>query len=207
MWQTAFEPDANVKLFQKMMEDDCSWEWVFQVDPSLVETDVGRGTCSCACITWNTLGALTREARAEDSVAEKMPAVMRGPNPDTMLMTLRKDIPVRRLIHHTIKKESQNFMQMLPFLLSVIWNLLYKLIASNQIAPRPCFILEFLNICFFQNGHGHFVVIVYNNKKCSPQYIQKILERINKEMISRTLTTLPLSFWAYVSWTMGNPIQ
>lgn len=40
----------------------------------------------CAVLTWNTLGALTSEARAEDRVAEKIPAVMRGPNPDTTLM-------------------------------------------------------------------------------------------------------------------------
>lgn len=154
MWQTAFEPDANVKLFQKMMEDDCWREGVFQLDPCSVETDKGRGMRSCACVTWNTLGALTREAKAEDSVAEKMPAVMRGPNPDTMLMTLRKEVPVRRLIHHTIKKESQNVIQMLPLPLSVIWKLLYKLLA-NQSAP-PVSFSSFL-IFVFQNGHGHFL--------------------------------------------------
>ena len=33
------------------------------------------------------MGALTREARAEERVAEKVPAVMRGPNPDTMVIT------------------------------------------------------------------------------------------------------------------------
>lgn len=95
-----------------------------------------------ASITWNTLGALTREARAEESVAEKMPAVMRGPNPDTMLMTLRKDAPVRRLIQHTIKKQTdkpkQNLTQTLPLPLSVIWNLRYKPVASKQIStPLP----------------------------------------------------------------------
>lgn len=36
------------------------------------------------------MGALTRDARADDRVAEKMPAVMRGPKPDTMLITFRK---------------------------------------------------------------------------------------------------------------------
>lgn len=40
--------------------------------------------------TWKTLGALTRDARADDRVAEKMPAVMRGPKPDTILITCRK---------------------------------------------------------------------------------------------------------------------
>ena len=33
------------------------------------------------------MGALTNEARAEDSVAEKIPAVIRGPKPDTRLIT------------------------------------------------------------------------------------------------------------------------
>lgn len=36
--------------------------------------------------TWNTLGALTREAKAEERVAEKIPAVMRGLKPDTTLI-------------------------------------------------------------------------------------------------------------------------
>ena len=38
-------------------------------------------------LTWKTLGAETRLARAEDSVAEKMPAVIRGPNPETISIT------------------------------------------------------------------------------------------------------------------------
>ena len=37
--------------------------------------------------TWKTLGALTREARADDRVAENVPAMMRGPHPDTMVIT------------------------------------------------------------------------------------------------------------------------
>lgn len=37
-------------------------------------------------LTWNTLGALTREAKAEERVAEKIPAVISGPNPDTTLI-------------------------------------------------------------------------------------------------------------------------
>lgn len=37
--------------------------------------------------TWNTFGALTKEAKADESVAEKIPAVIRGPNIDTRLMT------------------------------------------------------------------------------------------------------------------------
>lgn len=39
------------------------------------------------CLTWKTLGALTKEARAEERVAEKIPAVMMGPNPETLLIT------------------------------------------------------------------------------------------------------------------------
>lgn len=39
--------------------------------------------------TWNILGALTREASADESVAEKIPAEIKGANPDTMLITLK----------------------------------------------------------------------------------------------------------------------
>lgn len=35
---------------------------------------------------WKTLGALTREARADERVAENVPAMMRGPNPDTKVI-------------------------------------------------------------------------------------------------------------------------
>jgi len=38
-------------------------------------------------LTWKILGALTRDANAEDRVAEKMPADISGANPDTMLIT------------------------------------------------------------------------------------------------------------------------
>lgn len=39
------------------------------------------------CLTWKTLGALTSEASAEDRVAEKIPAEIRGAKPDTRLIT------------------------------------------------------------------------------------------------------------------------
>lgn len=38
-------------------------------------------------LTWKILGALTRDANAEDRVAEKIPAEISGANPDTMLIT------------------------------------------------------------------------------------------------------------------------
>lgn len=38
--------------------------------------------------TWKTLGALTKDARAEERVAEKIPALIMGPNPETMLIAL-----------------------------------------------------------------------------------------------------------------------
>lgn len=41
----------------------------------------------CTFLTWKTLGALTSEAKAEDRVAEKIPAEIRGPKPDTRLIT------------------------------------------------------------------------------------------------------------------------
>jgi len=37
------------------------------------------------------LGALTRDANAEERVAEKIPAEINGANPDTMLITLKRD--------------------------------------------------------------------------------------------------------------------
>lgn len=37
-------------------------------------------------VTWKTLGADTRQARAEERVAPKMPAVIRGATADTMLI-------------------------------------------------------------------------------------------------------------------------
>ena len=37
------------------------------------------------------MGALTSEARAEDRVAENVPAMMRGPNPETMVITCRAE--------------------------------------------------------------------------------------------------------------------
>lgn len=46
------------------------------------------------------MGALTRDARADDRVAEKMPAVMRGPKPDTMLITFRKKMKIKRIGLH-----------------------------------------------------------------------------------------------------------
>lgn len=39
-------------------------------------------------LTWKTLGAETRKASADDKLAAKMPAVMRGPKPDTVPSTL-----------------------------------------------------------------------------------------------------------------------
>lgn len=41
-------------------------------------------------LTWNILGALTRDANAEERVAEKIPAEINGANPDTILITLKK---------------------------------------------------------------------------------------------------------------------
>lgn len=43
----------------------------------------------CAC-TWKTLGADTRQAKAEDRVAPNIPAVMRGVKADTMLIDYRQ---------------------------------------------------------------------------------------------------------------------
>ncbi|KAG9336955.1 hypothetical protein JZ751_029972, partial [Albula glossodonta] len=64
--------------------------------PLTVEPEGGTPTCRShqgtpkthhsLNITWKTLGAETRQAKAEDSVAPKIPAVIRGANPDTILI-------------------------------------------------------------------------------------------------------------------------
>ncbi len=46
-------------------------------------------------LTWKTLGALTSEARADDRVAEKIPAEIRGPKPDTRLITCTTPMTIR----------------------------------------------------------------------------------------------------------------
>ena len=38
-------------------------------------------------LTWNTFGALTKLAKAEESVAANIPAVTIGPNPDILSIT------------------------------------------------------------------------------------------------------------------------
>lgn len=42
------------------------------------------------CHTWKTLGALTSEVKADERVAENIPAVIKGANPETMLITFRE---------------------------------------------------------------------------------------------------------------------
>lgn len=41
-------------------------------------------------VTWNTFGALTKDARADERVAEKIPALISGPKADTKLITYSK---------------------------------------------------------------------------------------------------------------------
>lgn len=153
MWQTAFEPDANVKLFQKMMENDCWWEWVFQLDPCSVETDVGRSTCS-----WPELpGTLWVRWRARPGLKRALQKRCQqwwgGRTLTPCSWPWEKMFKSGDSSNGQLKnkhKQSQNLMQMLPLLLSVIWNLLYKLIASNQIFLSPLLHSQVLNICCFK---------------------------------------------------------
>lgn len=55
-----------------------------EISLKTAETEVNW---SFMVLTWKTLGALTSEARADDRVAEKIPAVIRGPKADTRLIT------------------------------------------------------------------------------------------------------------------------
>lgn len=52
------------------------------------------------------MGALTRDANAEESVAEKIPAEINGANPDTMLITLKKSNKNEKIsLTNNFKKE------------------------------------------------------------------------------------------------------
>lgn len=51
------------------------------------------------------MGALTRDANAEESVAEKIPAEINGANPDTMLITLKKSNKNEKSLTNNFKKE------------------------------------------------------------------------------------------------------
>lgn len=68
-----------------MPEDRQSLGWIFKSINLVVSqcTEFRKDEL----LTWKTLGALTREARADERVAENVPAMMRGPNPDTMVIT------------------------------------------------------------------------------------------------------------------------
>lgn len=55
------------------------------------------------------MGALTRDANAEERVAEKIPAEINGVNPDTILITLNKSDKNRK-INLTIQKITQYYM-------------------------------------------------------------------------------------------------
>lgn len=60
----------------------------------------GRGQGQGPALTWKTLGAETRQANAENKVAPKIPAVMRGPNPDTMLVLCPRTRRSGPPVHH-----------------------------------------------------------------------------------------------------------
>lgn len=46
-------------------------------------------------LTWKILGALTRDASAEERVAENIPADIRGAKPDTILITWKQNSILR----------------------------------------------------------------------------------------------------------------
>lgn len=57
----------------------------------------GWGRRDGGVLTWKTLGALTSDASAEERVAEKIPAEIRGAKPDTKLITCVTHAQVRML--------------------------------------------------------------------------------------------------------------
>lgn len=74
-----------------MMSSDTDYDWQIVRAPflkSLLRINYSsKYYCFLLLLTWKILGALTRDANADDRVAEKIPAEISGANPDTMLMT------------------------------------------------------------------------------------------------------------------------
>lgn len=70
MISTGMNHDGNTELPSKNSDSEVNWNYRL-----------------ASKLTWKILGALTRDANAEDKVAEKMPAEISGANPDTMLIT------------------------------------------------------------------------------------------------------------------------
>lgn len=58
-------------------------------------------------LTWKTLGALTSDASAEDRVAEKIPAEIRGAKPDTKLITCETNTRTRWCLCFAFAKAAQ----------------------------------------------------------------------------------------------------
>ena len=68
----------------------CVHEWMCVYVCVSVSVSVYMYVCVCvrsSAHTWKTLGALTRLVRAEERVAAKIPAVINGPQPETIAIT------------------------------------------------------------------------------------------------------------------------
>lgn len=85
--QTAHMPCVDSSI---LLAPGCSQMPSTEEHHPLLSSGRGAGVCRLHPLTWKTLGAETRQANAEERVAPKIPAVMRGPNPDTMLMLCMK---------------------------------------------------------------------------------------------------------------------
>lgn len=75
------------------------------------------------CLTWNTFGALTSEASAEERVAEKIPAEIRGAKPDTRLITCRTNTvrSTYAYIHYDPSVTIKRFMPLQKQLSAKMW--------------------------------------------------------------------------------------
>lgn len=89
------------------MDHDGSMSVPFQ-KPWLKINGSSKYYCFLPLLTWKIFGALTRDANADDRVAEKIPAEISGANPDTMLMTWKKQNYflkyVKKMASHKQKK-------------------------------------------------------------------------------------------------------
>lgn len=69
------------------------------------------------------MGALTSEASAEERVAEKIPAEIRGPKPDTRLITCRTNGSTCAYIHYDPSVTIECFMPLQKQLSANMWRL------------------------------------------------------------------------------------
>lgn len=127
----AFEPDAHIKLFQKMMENDCRRAWIFQLDPRSVATAGGSSRDHLEHFGSTDEGGQGGGERCREDASRDEGAESWHHAHDLEKRGSGKETHPTDSKNKQTNKKTQVFIQMLLFPLFVIWDLLYKLIASN----------------------------------------------------------------------------